>query len=242
MEAIAQEAKKIASECSLTVKAQLLQEFTMLFSSKRKQLYERLAELIVEGKAIRDKAYTAIQQNLTETKTQLDAKNETEIDNAATETADLLAALEQRHNEELASTIISYETTIERLLPRADIENLSIVILFFFQLRFASADRGKALTNHRAHFVAHRLALTIRTVCFSLTCFLHLFAGTEIHGTNKRITALMTYTHTNLEVVILMLRMIEHDTILETYRIFCCLWFDISDLPVGVPGNDQFVP
>ena len=127
MEAIAQEAKKIASECSLTVKAQLLQEFTMLFSSKRKQLYERLAELIVEGKAIRDKAYTAIQQNLTETKTQLDAKNETEIDNAATETADLLAALEQRHNEELASTIISYETTIERLLPRADIENLRVL-------------------------------------------------------------------------------------------------------------------
>ena len=127
MEAIAQEAKKIASECSLTVKAQLLQEFTMLFSSKRKQLYERLAELIVEGKAIRDKAYTAIQQNLTETKTQLDAKNETEIDNAATETADLLAALEQRHNEELAFTIISYETTIERLLPRADIENLRVL-------------------------------------------------------------------------------------------------------------------
>ena len=127
MEAIAQEAKKIASECSLTVKAQPLQEFTMLFSSKRKQLYERLAELIVEGKAIRDKAFTAIQRNLTETNTQLDAKKEIEIDNAATETADLLAALEQRHNEELASTIVSYETIIERILPRTDIENLRVL-------------------------------------------------------------------------------------------------------------------
>lgn len=127
MEAIAQEAKKIASECSLTVKAQPLQEFAMLFSSKRKQLYERLAELIVEGKAIRDKAYTAIQRNLAETNTQLDAKKETEIDNAATETADLLAALEERHNEELASTIASYETIVERILPRADIENLRVL-------------------------------------------------------------------------------------------------------------------
>ena len=127
MEAIAQEAKKIASECSLTVKAQPLQELSMLFSSKRKQLYERLAELIVEGKAIRDKAYTAIQRNLSDTNTQLDTKKEQEIDNAATETADLLAALEQRHNEELASTIVSYETTIERLLPRSDIENLRVL-------------------------------------------------------------------------------------------------------------------
>lgn len=124
METITQEAKKIASECSLTVKVQPLQELSMLFSSKRKQLYERLVELIVEGKAIRDKAYTTIQRNLSDTNTQLDTKKEQEIDNAATETADLLAVLEQRHNEELASTIISYETTIERLFPRSDIENL----------------------------------------------------------------------------------------------------------------------
>lgn len=127
MEAIAQETKKIASECSLTVKAQPLQELSMLFSSKRKHLYERLAELIVEGKAIRDKAYTVIQRNLSDTNTQLDTKKEQEIDNAATETADLLAALEQRHNEELASTVVSYETTIERLLPRSDIENLRVL-------------------------------------------------------------------------------------------------------------------
>lgn len=127
MEAIAQEAKKIASECSLTVKAQPLQEFTMLFSSKRKQLYERLAKLIVEGKALRDKAYTAIQRNLTETQTQLDAKKETEIDNAAMETANLLATAEKEYNEKLASTIVSYETIIERILPRTDIENLRVL-------------------------------------------------------------------------------------------------------------------
>lgn len=127
MELIVKEAKKIASECSLTVKAQPLQKFTMFLSSKRKQLYERLAELIVEGNAIRDKAYTVIQRNLTETNTQLDAKKETEIDNAAIETADLLTALEQRHNEEIASIIVSYETIIERILPRTDIENLRVL-------------------------------------------------------------------------------------------------------------------
>lgn len=127
MEVVTKEAKSIASECSLTMKAQPLQEISMLFSGKRKQLYERLAELLAEGKAIRDKAYTTIQHNLTESSTQLDEKKESEIDNAATETADLLAALEQRHNEELSSTIEYYETLIERLLPRDDIKNLRVL-------------------------------------------------------------------------------------------------------------------
>lgn len=62
MEEITKEAKAIASECSLTLKAQPLQEFTMLFSGKRIQLYGRLAELITEGKSIRDQAYSTIQK------------------------------------------------------------------------------------------------------------------------------------------------------------------------------------
>lgn len=127
MEEIAKEAKAIASECSLTLKAQPLQEFTMLFSGKRKQLYGRLAELIAEGKSIRDQAYSTIQKNLAAANQQLDATKETEIDKAATETADLLAALEERHTEEITSTIASYELSIENCLPRNDIENLRIL-------------------------------------------------------------------------------------------------------------------
>ena len=57
----------------------------------------------------------------------MDATKETEIDKAATETADLLAALEERHTEEITSTIASYELSIENCLPRNDIENLRIL-------------------------------------------------------------------------------------------------------------------
>lgn len=127
MEEIVQEAKAIAAECSLTLKAQPLQEFTMLFSGKRKQLYEQLAELIAEGKALRDQAYSTIQNKLAITNQQLDATKEEEVDKAATETADLLASLEERHTEEIASTIASFELSIENCLPRNDIENLRIL-------------------------------------------------------------------------------------------------------------------
>lgn len=119
----------------------------MLFSGKRKQLYEQLAELIAEGKALRDQAYSTIQNNLAITNQQLDATKEKEVDKAATETADLLASLEERHTEEIASTIASFELSIENCLPRNDIENLRIL--------YDSVKVQNILPNTFSEFIAY---------------------------------------------------------------------------------------
>lgn len=127
MEQIAAQAKRIASECSLSVKAQPIQEFTMLFSGKRKQMYEQLAGLIVEGQAICDKAYPIIQNNLRRKSEQLDAKKEEEINKAAEETADVIAALNEQHTQRASEISNYYENEIASTLSRNEIDAIEAV-------------------------------------------------------------------------------------------------------------------
>ena len=123
MERVVKEAKAIASECSLTVKAQPLQELSMLFSSKRKKQYARLAELIDEGKRIREK-FGSINYSGAETEREkLTKKRDEEIDKAANETAELIAALEDRHKRENTTTINQYWQELTSVLDRSDIED-----------------------------------------------------------------------------------------------------------------------
>lgn len=127
MEEIATQAKTIASECSLSVKAQPIQEFTMLFSDKRKQLYEQLAGLIVEGQAIRDKAYPIICNNLARKIKELDEKKEAEINKAAEETADIIAALNDQHVQRISEVSSYYESQIVSTLSRNEIDAIRMV-------------------------------------------------------------------------------------------------------------------
>lgn len=122
MEAIAHEAKQIASECSLTVKAEPIQEIAMLFSNKRKEKYERLSALIAEGKAIREKAGQTLRSSVQTQIASLEEKKTLEIDKAANETADLLAQLEQKKSGEIDSVTSSVSSHLESLLPRETIE------------------------------------------------------------------------------------------------------------------------
>ena len=65
-----------------------------------------------------------------------------------------------------------------------DVDDASVVVLFFFQFGFVSADSNNALTDQRAHFVAHGFALAILFARFNLTSFIHLLTGTKVHGTD----------------------------------------------------------
>lgn len=118
------EAIAIARECSLTVKAQPIQEIGMLFSSKRKEKYERLYFLLQETQKLRKIAFKKIDESITNQKGNWDEKRETEINKAADETAELIQAINDRREEEIHKITSRINAELDSLLSARDVEIL----------------------------------------------------------------------------------------------------------------------
>lgn len=124
MEAIACEAKEIASECSLTVRVEPIQELTMLFSRKRKEKYERLSVLIAQGKATREKAMRTLRSSIQSQVIQLEERRDSGIDHAAAETADLITRLADKHDQEINNATENAVLALNSTLPRDVIDTI----------------------------------------------------------------------------------------------------------------------
>lgn len=118
------EAIAIARECSLTVKAQPIQEIGMLFSSKRKEKYERLYFLLQETQKLRKIAFKKIDESITNQKGNWDVKRETEINKAADETAELIQAINDRREDEIHKITSRINAELDSLLSARDVEIL----------------------------------------------------------------------------------------------------------------------
>ena len=121
---ISDEVKKLASECSLSVKNAIVQEIGMLFSSKRKEMYERLYDLVVEGLKLRDIAFTTVQRQVYSKRAELDKKRDEEIDKAANETAELMQQIEEQQTQAQNDILCSCEASVKTVLSDSDIDTI----------------------------------------------------------------------------------------------------------------------
>lgn len=121
---ISDEVKKLASECSLSVKNTIVQEIGMLFSNKRKEMYERLYDLVVEGLKLRDIAFTTIQRQVYSKRAELDKKRDEEIDKAANETAELMQQIEEQQIKAQNEILYSCEASVKSVLSDSDIDTI----------------------------------------------------------------------------------------------------------------------
>lgn len=124
VERIVKEAKNIAAECYLTGSTVPIQELTMRLTGKRKQLFDKLGNRILEGKALCKGAYSLIKKNGINANLQLEEYQNAEIERVANETAALLETEEKRYKKKLAMTISGYEERIGMLFSEKDIEQL----------------------------------------------------------------------------------------------------------------------
>lgn len=118
------EAIRIARECSLTVKAQPIQEIEMLFSSKRKEMYERLYLLLLESKKIRKLAEDKILSGDLNIRSNWTSKRNSEIAKAAEETDELLQMIDERENEEIQQLLYLINSRLDGVLSRTDVNML----------------------------------------------------------------------------------------------------------------------
>ncbi len=118
------EAVSIARECSLTVKAQPIQELGMLFSDKRKQKYERLHYLIAETKVLRKLVFSDLDEQVRGQNSDWNDRKSREIDQAALETAELIEAIDAKEKEEISLVMRQVYTQSENLLSPRDVSTL----------------------------------------------------------------------------------------------------------------------
>ena len=115
------EASRIAQECSLTVKAQPIQELGMLFSNKRKQKYERLYHLIVEAKHLRRLVFSDLDKYVNNQNISWNNKKVEEIDKASEETAELIEAIDAKEEYEISKIIDQVNLQLDSLLSARDV-------------------------------------------------------------------------------------------------------------------------
>jgi len=114
------EAISIAEKCSLTVKARPIQEIGMLFSGKRKDMYERLYLLLAESKRVEKSAEEKISLRNADVRSNWSSKRKAEMDKAAAETVELLQMIDERESEELSRLLFSMKARLENVLSRND--------------------------------------------------------------------------------------------------------------------------
>lgn len=119
------EAIRIARECSLTVKAQPIQELGMLFSSKRKDMYERLYLLLLESKKVRKLAEDKILSGDSNIRSNWTTKRDSEIAKAAEETDEILQMIDEREEEDIRQLLYTINAQLDGVLSRADVGMLS---------------------------------------------------------------------------------------------------------------------
>ena len=118
------EAVDIARECSMTVKAQPIQEIGMLFSNKRKSKYERLYQLILETKHLRKIVFDELDKRVGNQNEAWFSKKNEEIEKAALETAELIEAIDSKEKEEIATVINRTNMHLDNLLSLKDVATL----------------------------------------------------------------------------------------------------------------------
>lgn len=118
------EAAGIARTCLVTVKTQPVQELGMLFSNKRKQLYERLYYLVTEAKRLRQRAFLELNLDVHDQISGWEEKKQAEIDKAAEETAELIEAIDLREIQEITGIVRRANTRIDGLLPAQAVVDL----------------------------------------------------------------------------------------------------------------------
>lgn len=124
LKSVHDEAVNIARQCSITVKIQPIQEIGMLFSNKRRNMYERLYRLILEAKHLRKLVFAELDKKVSnQNETWISKRNE-EIEKAALETAELIEAIESKEKEEIDTVINRFNMNIDNLLSIKDVATL----------------------------------------------------------------------------------------------------------------------
>lgn len=124
LKSVHDEAVNIARQCSITVKVQPIQEIGMLFSNKRRNMYERLYRLILEAKHLRKLVFDELNKKVSnQNETWISKRNE-EIEKAALETAELIKAIESKEKEEIDTVINRFNMNIDNLLSIKDVATL----------------------------------------------------------------------------------------------------------------------
>ena len=118
------EAIKIARECSLTVKAHPIQELGMLFSSRRKEMYERLYLLLLESKKVRKLAEEKLISGDNNVRSNWTNKRDSEIAKAAEETEEILQMIDEREKEEIQQLLYRVNAQLDDVLSRSDVSML----------------------------------------------------------------------------------------------------------------------
>lgn len=124
LQSVHDEAVTIARECSLTVKAQPIQEIGMFFSNKRKNMYERLYQLILETKQLRKLVFAELDKRVSGQNDVWSVKKSEEIEKAALETAELIEAIESKEKEEIDKIINKVNMHLDDLLSLKDVSTL----------------------------------------------------------------------------------------------------------------------
>lgn len=121
---IYEEAVRIARECSLTVKAQPVQEIGMFFSGRRKEMYERLYLLLLEAEKVRKIAEDKIVSGDSDICSDWTARRDSEIAKAAEETEEILQMIDERENDDIQQLLDLVNSRLESVLSRTDVSML----------------------------------------------------------------------------------------------------------------------
>lgn len=119
------DAKKIADECSLTSHSEIIQEIGMIFSGKRKEMYEQLYKLLTDARHIRQEAFATMQSQITVKQEHVEKKKEDEIAKAADETASLIQQTEEQLTDKNAALYEAYLEKLNSAISATDIQGLN---------------------------------------------------------------------------------------------------------------------
>lgn len=118
------EAIRIAKECSLTIKSQAVQEIGMLFSGKRKAMYERLYLLMAEANNLKAVIEEEMDLRVSNIEENLVVKKDYEIQKALEETRELLLMIDEKETEEIQQAINSINYRLNSTLSEEDINSV----------------------------------------------------------------------------------------------------------------------
>ena len=115
------EAIKIANECALTVRSLIIQEIGMLFSDKRRAMYERLYFILAEAKIIQWKLNDSIQLDMAIVRTEWESRRDEEIVRAQKETQELIELAYIREKEEIEKIIREAKKQVKGIINNDDL-------------------------------------------------------------------------------------------------------------------------
>ena len=118
-----------ANECSKSVKSFPFQTLEMAFSGKRKQQYATLIKYFSQAEQIADIACEDLPRKTSTYWDAVFANRDEEIAKAERESASLLAAIQNEKQEEIQKIIVSFQDSLDALLPYELITKINDYIL-----------------------------------------------------------------------------------------------------------------